>query len=196
MTADLEEGWYLMGTTDLERALRRRRDGLDAAPAPSDALRLSVVDALAYRNRGNLPDDKGRTLRLVLEVNNTEDLIGLERKRLLYEPDFHDPPTWRRPGSKPVNVVPLRAPGVAPAGGDPWWSDERLAALEDEWRVTGNVRGVVVPAELRGFVYKTVLGLEAAGRAVTVDAIADSIERWVPPAEARSIRAALVDANA
>ncbi len=195
MTRELAEGWHLMSTADLERALRRWREGPDAAARPADALRVSVPDALAYRNLGNVPDYKGRSLRLVLHVNSAEDLANLDRKRMLYEPDFHDPPDWRREGSRPVNVVPLRDPDIAPTTSGPWWTDEQLAALEDGWRTTGRVRGVVVPGEIRAFVYKTVLGLQAAGREVTVESIADSVARWVPADDADRIRAALIEAN-
>lgn len=50
-----------------------------------------------------------------------------------------------------------------------------------------------VPASYRGFVYKTVVALKNAGAEITAAAIADSISRWVPPAEAERIRAALED---
>ncbi len=190
----LREGWYLMSTSDLERELARWRDP-SADRGPSNALRLSVEEALAYRNAGNLPDDDGRSLRLVLYVDGPEDLSALQRKRVLYEPDFHDAPRWRREGSKPVNVVPLRKPGVAPSPPEAWWEERDLAALEEEWRTSGRVGGLVVPAEYRGFVYKTVLALKAVGREVTADSVADSIARWLPPFEADRIRAALRTAN-
>ena len=193
---DLVEGWYLMSTADLERELERRRSGRRDLP-PSEALHLSVDDALAYRNAGNLPDDKGRSLRLVLEVDGPGDLRALHSKCLTYEPDFHDAPSWKREGSRPVNIVPLALPGSeeGPAAGAAWWEDAELAALEDEWRARGEIHGLKVPGPYRGFVYKTVLALVAAGREITPDSVADSIARWVPEAEAREIRAALNEAN-
>lgn len=189
----LEEGWYLMSTSDLEQELKRWRSQDPGLPA-SGALPLSVPEALAYRNAGNLPDGSGRTLRLVLEVSDKEDLDTLSTKRLRYEPDYHDPPHWRQTGSAHVNVVPLRAPEVS---GDPraWWDKPQLAALEAEWRATGTIEGLHVPGELRGFVYKTVLALKADGRSVNPDTVADSLERWLAPSEAAKIREALREAN-
>lgn len=186
----LDEGWYLMSTKDLELELARRRKP-DSAVPPSNAQRLSVEDALAYRNAGNLPDEKDRSLRLVLIIGRPDELTYLDSKRSLYEPDYHDAPAWRREGSRPVNVVPLRDPNVAPESSGPWWDEPQLGALEREWREHGTVAGLPVPGEYRGFVYKTVLALRSAGREVTVDTVADSISRWVPPDEAARIRAAL-----
>lgn len=186
----LEEGWYLMSTRDLEIELARRRKP-DSELPPSKAERLSVEDALAYRNAGNLPDAKDRSLRLVLIIGHPDELTYLDSKRSLYEPDYHDAPSWRREGSRPVNVVPLRDPNVAPESSGPWWDDPQLGALEREWRDRGTVAGLPVPGEYRGFVYKTVLALRSAGREVTVETVADSISRWVPPDEAARIRAAL-----
>jgi hypothetical protein len=182
LTGILEEGWYLMSTADLERELARRRDP-DARMAPSGAVRLSVEDALAYRNAGNLPDEYGRTLRLVLKVRDERDLATLDAKRLLYEPDYHDAPEWRREGSKPVNVVPLRDPHVGPAHEGPWWEQPGVAALEAEWREKGTVAGIPVSEAYRGFVHKTVVSLRAAGREVTPRSILDSLARWLPPDE-------------
>lgn len=190
----LREGWYLMSTSDLERELARFRAS-DAEVPASNAVPLSISDALAYRAAGNVPDELGRSLRLVLLVEDTEVLAALDDKRLRYEPDYHDAPTWRNKGSRPVNVVPLRSSGVTSATGEAWWEQPELAALEDEWAATGAVAGMKIPAELRGFVYKTVLALRRAGREVGVDAVADSIERWVPPSEADRIRGALHAAN-
>lgn len=189
----LSEGWYLMSTPGLERELKRRRSP-DLELPRSDALSLTIPEALAYRNAGNLPDDRGRTLRLVLRVGDAEELKALSAKRLEYEPDYHDPPNWRRAGSAHVNVVPLRDPEVS---GDPraWWESPQLAALEKEWSESGMVAGLRVPGELRGFVYKTVLALKASGRSVDPDTLADSLERWLPPQEAEQIRAALKEAN-
>jgi hypothetical protein len=187
------EGWYLMSTPDLELELKRHRSPELELP-PSGALRLTIPEALAYRNAGNLPDDRGRTLRLVLRVSDAEELKALPAKRLKYEPDYHDPPNWRRVGSAHVNVVPLRDPRVS---GDPraWWENPQLAALETEWRESGMVAGLRVPGELRGLVYKTVLALKASGRRVDPDTLADSLERWMPPEEAEQIRLALKEAN-
>jgi len=180
-----------MSTTDLERELARLRHGGAQLP-PSNAVRLSVDEALAYRNRGNLPDEHGRTLRLVLRIDDSSDVAALDTKRLRFEPDFHDAPRWRRPGSVRVNVVPLRAPGVdSPKPLDAWWDDADMAALEDEWRTSGTVGGVPVPGEWRGFVFKTVVALRAAGRPVHAEAIADSASRWLAPVDAERLRAAL-----
>lgn len=178
-----------MSTADLEKELARWRDPAAHVP-PSDAVTLSVPEAIAYRNAGNLPDDRGRTLRLVLIARDLDDLRGLGRKRALFEPDYHDAPAWRREGSAPVNVVPLRAPGVT---GDPapWWEDTDVGTLEREWRTTGHVAGLAVPGEYRGFVFKTILSLRDAGLPVTADSVADSISRWLPAEQADAIRAAL-----
>ena len=191
--SSLEEGWYLMSTEDLEVELSRRRDP-SSDPPPSNTVRLEVDEALAYRNAGNLPDELGRSLRLVLHVEGPEDLAVLSRKRLRYEPDYHDAPVWRREGSRPVNVVPLRGAGVS-GNARPWWDDPELGALEEEWRRRGTVSGMAVPGPYRSFVYKTVLSLQATGVAISVDAVADSISRWLPPEEAAEIRQALVRAN-
>ena len=190
----LSEGWYLMSTGDLERELKRVRDQAGDVE-PSSALKVSVEEALEYRNAGNVPDEKGRTLRLVLHVDSPEDLNFLQQKRLIFEPDFHEPPKWRREGSKPVNVIPLRRPGVAPGTSQAWWEERDLGALEREWSATGRIAGLAVPAAYRGFVYKTVLALRAAGRDVTADSVADSIARWLPREEAEQLRAALRAAN-
>ncbi|MFN2388454.1 MAG: hypothetical protein ABR575_02430 [Actinomycetota bacterium] len=187
----LEEGWYLLSTAELERALLGAGAG-SAAPDPetSSARRLTVAQALAYRDAGNLPDAEARSLRLVLHVADREDLETLQSKRLAYEPDFHDAPRWRRPGSRPVNVVPIRIAPIAPASGAPWWEQPELAELEQEWHDTGTVSGLRVPAAYRGFVFKTVLALRSADAEITADSVADSIARWLPD-EAEAIRAAL-----
>lgn len=189
----LDEGWYLMSTSDLEGELKRWRSP-DLEFPPTNALPLPTPEALAYRNAGNLPDASGRTLRLVLKVRDAEELKSLQAKRMRYEPDFLDPPSWRRAGSAHVNVVPLRDSEVS---GDPraWWENPELSALEAEWSATGTVAGLKVPGELRGFVYKTVLALKADGRSVSSDSVADSLERWLPPTEAAQIREALEVAN-
>jgi hypothetical protein len=189
----LEEGWYLMSTQDLERELARWRG--DHSQSPGNVLRITTEDALAYRSRGNLPDDKGRSLRLVLLVEDEDDLEGLARKRLIWEPDYHSAPDWRREGSRPVNVVPLRRPGRTSTE-VPWWEMPGVRELDQEWNAHGTVAGLKTPAELRGFVYKTVLSLRSAGKQITPDAVADSISRWLPHNEAEQIRAELKKADA
>lgn len=179
-----------MSAQDLEIELKRWREP-EADVGASDAKPLSVGEALEYRNTGNLPDGLGRSLRLVLHVNDAAELSYLQEKRLEFEPDFHDAPTWRREGSKPVNVVPLRRSDVKGAGGRPWWDDPDVAELEEEWSKTGTVAGMRVPAEVRSFVYKTVLSLRSAGRDVNPETVAGSIARWLSPEEAEQIRAAL-----
>lgn len=179
-----------MSAGDLERELKRWREP-DADVPPSGAEPLTIDRALAFRNAGNLPDERGRSLRLVLHVNDATELSYLQEKRLTFEPDFHDAPAWRREGSKPVNVVPLRRADVSGAGGRPWWEDPDVAELERTWSESGTVAGMPVPAGYRSFVYKTVLSLRAAGRDVTPDAVADSIARWLSPEETEQIRRAL-----
>ncbi len=188
----LDEGWYLMSDRDLELELARWRSG--NAP-PSAAMPLGIEEALEYRNAGNVPDDKGRSLRLVLRVNDSSELLRLDAKRLMYEPDYHDAPAWRVDGSRPVNVVPLRGPDAGPPATGPWWERPELAALEAEWRQQGSVAGVRVPEGYRSFVFKTVLSLRAAGKEVTASSIADSVQRWLPPDDALRIRTALEEAN-
>ena len=178
-----------MSTADLEKELARWRHP-DAGVPASNALELTIPEALAYREAGNLPDEHGRTLRLVLVARTLDEVKALGRKRAAFEPDYHTAPAWRREGSAPVNVVPLRSPGVE-ADASAWWEDRDVAELEGEWRDTGRVAGLAVPAEYRGFVFKTVLGLREAGLAVTADSVADSIARWLPPEQADEIRAAL-----
>jgi hypothetical protein len=186
----LDEGWYLMSTGDLERELARERNP-DADAPPSNAVKLTVEQGLAFRDAGNIPDDKGRTLRLVLRIEGADELTRLDEKRLLYEPDFHERPGWRRSGSKPVNVVPLRASEVSAEEREAWWDRPELKTLEDEWRASGTVEGMRVPAAYRGFVYKTVLSLKAAGLEVTPDSVAGSITRWLSSEESEQLRAAL-----
>jgi hypothetical protein len=187
----LREGWYLMSVGDLETELARWRG--ETGRGPSHAERISVEEALDFRNAGNVPDELGRSLRLVLVAEDSA--AALHEKRLRWEPDFHDPPDWRRPGSLPVNVVPLRA--SRPPGEDDaaWWDDPDLAALEAEWSRTGAVAGLRIPADYRGFLYKTILSLRSAGRPVTVESVSDSVARWLEPDQAAALRAALDDAN-
>ena len=177
-----------MSVADLELELRRARSG-DATLPESNALPLSVTDALRYRDAGNLPDESDRSLRLVLHVADAAELSYLQQKRLLFEPDFHDAPDWRRSGSRPVNVVPLRTGSTSPAEpDDAWWEDPALAELEKEWSEHGTVAGLAVPSAYRGFVYKTVLALRAAGKEVTVDSVLASIARWLQPEDVERIR--------
>lgn len=188
----LTEGWYLMSVADLEVELARLRSP-QAELTPSNAERLSVEDALAYRAAGNLPDELDRSLRLVLETASAAELADLHVKRLAYEPDFHDAPDWRREGSKPVNVVPLRRPGFEVRSPDTWLDDPQLQALEQEWRETGRIAGMPVPGEYRGFVHKTVLALRSAGREVTPEAVVGSVARWLRPDDVGLLRRALED---
>jgi hypothetical protein len=185
----LQEGWYLMSIADLEIELARWRHPDEVHP-PSNARPLSVTEALEYREAGNRPDELGRTLRLVLIAQDDEELAHLHDRRAHYEPDFHQPPAWRRAGSRPVNLVPLRASGVVGRPGA-WWDDPQVATLEEEWRRTGRMAGLQVPGEYRGFVLKTVLALRTARLPVTAQTVADSLARWVPAHEAERIRAAL-----
>jgi hypothetical protein len=195
MASRLREGWYLMSTRDLEIELALEREAR-ARSDRSSALPISMEEALAFRNAGNVPDEFDRTLRLVLRISRPGDIDELRSKRLIYEPDYLEAPSWRAPDSIPVNVVPLRTPDSRPSPEPgPWWDEPDLARLEAEWENTGTVAGVAIPATYRGFVYKTVLELQAAGRPVTVAAIADSIARWTPCAEAQEIRGALEEAN-
>jgi hypothetical protein len=188
----LREGWYLMSVHDLEIELARHRG--EARPEPTGSVALSIADALAFRDAGNVPDELGRSLRLVLHVSD-ESAAALHEKRLDWEPDFHDAPDWRGPGSMPVNVVPLRVDTARAAPGRAWWDDPELAALEKEWEATGVVAGVRVPAEYRGFVYKTVLSLQQAGRPMTVDSLLDSVARWLNAEQVEELRRALAAAN-
>jgi hypothetical protein len=182
-----------MTTQELERMLQWWRAPL-LESLPSTGVRLSIEDAIAYRDAGNLPDEHGRTLRLVLVARDRDELRNLDLKRARFEPDFLDAPTWRRHGSKSVNVVPLRT-HLTPAEDRSWWEEPGLAALESEWAATGGIEGLRVPEAYRGFVYKTILTLRAAGRPITVASIADSIARWMAPQEAAEIRSALENAN-
>jgi hypothetical protein len=192
LTALVAEGWYLMSTLELERILLwLRSPSNEPAPEPT---RLTIEEALAYRDAGNLPDEHGRTLRLFLLARDRQEVRDLSLRRLDFEPDYHDAPTWRRQGSKPINVVPLPSDSKAPEG-RPWWEEPDLAALESEWLTTGGIDGLRIPAAYRGFVYKTILSLRAAGRPVSIDSVADSLARWLAPEEVAEIRSALESAN-
>jgi hypothetical protein len=192
MSGLLDEGWYLMNTHELELEIARHR-GEDVPP--SSAIPLSISEALAYRNRGNTPDGAGRTLRLVLHIQNRDELKKLGLKRIRFEPDHHERPDWRRPGSVPVNVVPLRVDELGPPHEGAWWEDPELSELENEWRVTGMVAGIKVSGARRGFIFKTVLSLRAAGLAITPESVANSVARWVPQTEAVALRNELIAAN-
>ncbi len=188
----LQEGWYLMSTASLERELIFWRT---SSGRPAENVQpLTIEEALAFRNAGNVPDELERTLRLVLHVNSDEDLQSLDRKRLAFEPDYLDAPTWRREGSKPVNVVPLR-PAIVDGTAQPWWENDATAELEGEWQTHGTAAGLKVPGDYRGFVFKTVLALQNGGREVTVDSVCDAIARWVSPDQVEEIRTALRNAN-
>ena len=189
----LREGWYLMSPRDVEIELRRLRSGVETEP--SHAVPLEMRAALRYRDEGNLPDELDRSLRLVLYVESAADLLALDRKRARFEPDHHEAPRWRRPGSRPVNVIPVRKHDIAPRSIGTWLDDEDVGAMERRWLVDGTVAGIRVPAEYRSFVYKTALALEASGRAVTISSITDSLERWLPPEDVERIRSALEAAN-
>ena len=190
---NLAEGWYLMTTSDLERELIRRRSRETRAGTGS-AVRLTVEEALAFRNAGNLPDEGGRTLRLFLTARDPAEVRELPSRRLLFEPDYLDRPMWRREGSRPVNVVPLGADVHVDSQG-PWWEEPDLGAIESEWLATGAVDGVRVPEAYRGFVYKTILALRSAGREVTIEGIVDSLARWLGASETAEIRSALEKEN-
>ena len=69
----MREGWYLMSTRELEQLLAAwRLSDRDA----EFGVPLTVEQALAHRNAGNVPDDHDRSLRLVLFVDDEP----LERK--------------------------------------------------------------------------------------------------------------------
>lgn len=159
----------------------------------TDVPHLDRAEALEFKRAGNLPDAEGRTLRLVIRAESGEP-EAVARRRVLFEPDYHEAPSWRKPGSKPINVIPLRPRATGAASGT-WWEDPTMSELESEWQQHGTAAGVKVPGAYRSFVFKTVAALRASGVAVSADAIADSIARWVPPDDAAEIRAALLDAN-
>lgn len=192
MSETLQEGWYLMSVADLEIELRRIREP-GRVTEPSRAERLSNEAALEYRNAGNLPDELGRSLRLVLR--GAPESLGTSRLR--FEPDFHRAPSWRRPGSKPVNVVPLpdERPRPDAATEKGWWEQDDVAGLEAEWNRSGEVAGIVVPGAYRSFVFKTVASLKSAGVEVSVDAIVGSVARWLAPDQVAELEGALREAN-
>lgn len=181
----MREGWYLMSTHELEQLLAAWRSSDRDAEFGTP---LTVEQAIECRNAGNVPDEHDRSLRLVLFVDDEP----LEQKRLRYEPDYHEAPLWRGPDSKPVNVVPLRgAEDSRSEARPPWWELPRVKELEEEWRRTGAVAGVEVPADYRSFVFKTVIALQSAGQPVTAESISDSIARWLSPQDAAKVRQSL-----
>jgi hypothetical protein len=194
VTPELRDGWYLMTTADLEMELRRWRSPEEPLPA-SGAEPLSVEQAIAFRDAGNIPDEHDRTLRLVLRIEDTKDLANLDARRVSFEPDYHEAPRWRREGSRPINVVPLRRPDVGPVTTSAWWEEPALEALEQEFQTSGTAAGVHVPGEYRAFVFKTILALRAQSREVTPQTISDSIARWLPEADARRVARSLAEAN-
>ena len=179
-----------MSVPELERELARWKNG----EVPGPVQRLSAEEALAVRNAGNIPDESGRSLRLVLHVMSRSDLAGLDEKRRKWEPDYLEAPTWRREGSKPVNVVPLRRAEVE-GWPQAWWEDADVGPLEEEWARDGTIAGLNVPGELRGFVFKTVIELRAAGREVSVDSIVASVARWLKEEDLARFGSALREAN-
>jgi hypothetical protein len=186
----VNEGWYLMTSAEVERLLIAVRSG---SPNIEFGVPLPIDDALAYRNAGNVPDDAGRTLRLVLYDDGGPG--ALVQKRLQFEPDYQEAPTWKVQGSKPVNVIPLRVGERKTRTHEAWWEDPAMARLEEEWTKSGSIEGVRIPGEYRGFVFKTVVELRTAGKDVTPQAIADSVARWLSPEDAERVRDALITAN-
>lgn len=188
----LEEGWYLMSVADLEIELARIRDP-DRSVGSSNAKPLRIEEALAFRDNGNVPDERDRTLRLVLRTGEEP----LSEKRARYEPDYHRHPDWRREGSKPINIVPLPSRDTRGRAGsrEPWWDQPDVAALERQWRETGAVAGLAIPAAYRGFLLKTISSLQAAGIDVTIDTVTASLARWLSPEQVAEIREALLEAN-
>lgn len=188
----LEEGWYLMSVADLEAELAHGRD--PRKPSGPTTRPLSQSEALAFRAAGNVPDAHGRTLRLVLHVDHEP----AEARRLRFEPDFHAAPTWKREGSKPVNVVPLRGPRApedrSSEGG--WWEQPDVAELERQWAATGTVEGVVIPGAYRSFLLKTIASMKEAGLAISVESLVGSVSRWLQADQVAEIRSALDRANA
>lgn len=181
-----------MSVADLEIELRRIREP-DRVHESSRAQRLSNEEALEYRNAGNVPDEHGRSLRLVLR--GVPESLGTTRLR--FEPDFHRAPAWRRKGSKPVNVVPLTEdrPRSDAMTEKAWWEHQDVARLEAEWSRSGTVAGIAVPGDYRSFVFKTVASLTSAGVEVTVDTILGSVARWLAADQVAELGEALRRAN-
>ena len=173
-----------MSTREIEQVIAAWRSGDRNSEF---GIPLTTEQALELRDGGNVPDADDRSLRLVLFVGSEP----LERKRLRFEPDYHDAPTWKREGSRPVNIVPLTTEET-PSGEDrPWWDLPRVKELEEEWQRSGAVAGVEVPGEYRSFVFKTIVALQDAGRPVTPDSVGASIERWLTPDDAERVRMSL-----
>ncbi|MEA2460290.1 MAG: hypothetical protein QOH90_467, partial [Actinomycetota bacterium] len=181
-----------MSDREVEDLLARAKEG-PRFPEPS-GIHLPPHEALAHRDSGNVPDDAGRVLRLVLHMTPTDDPRAIHEKRLQFEPDFHSAPRWRRAGSRPVNVVPLGM-GSRRTNQEAWWEDADMARLEAQWTKSGVVEGIKVPAEYRSFVYKTIVALQRDGIDVSALTVADSVARWLPEGEAAALRAALEDAK-
>lgn len=189
----LQEGWYLMSLQDLEAELLRHKD--PGEPGGSTTERLTQERAMAIRERGNIPDAEGRSLRLVLHVDGEP----LASKRLRFEPDLHEAPTWRREGSKPVHIVPLRpesGPEAEPSSEAAWWEQADVAGLESEWRERGRVGGLAIPGAYRSFLLKTIASMTSAGLEISIDSVIGSLSRWLQPDLVAEIRSALVEANA
>jgi hypothetical protein len=184
----LDEGWYLMSVRDLEIELARVRDP-SRRDDVTNALPLSVEEAMAYRNRGNRPDALDRTLRLVLLVDDE----ALSVKRLRFESDYLAAPAWRREGSRPINVVPLEKEPTRESGPRrevPWWEQSDIAPLEEEWRDSGTVLGIAIPGDYRSFVFKTIAALQQSGVEVTLESILGSVSRWLSAEQVEELRAA------
>ncbi len=180
-----------MSVPELEASLKAWRSGDEGAF--SSYPRLGTDEALAYRDRGNVPDAAGRTLRMVLWVKDESELADIEARRLALEPDHHSAPRWRREGSKPVHVVPLRPPELEGTSG-PWWQEPEVGALEEEWRAKGTIGGLRASADYRSFLYKTVISLRRAGEEVSIASICDSLARWLGADEVARIRGDLEEA--
>ena len=187
MTSGID-GWYLLSTDEVVHEANLWKRSPEGAFAKYR--KLSIDEALALRNAGNVPDADGRSLRLVITVDPDAGVASVAIRRAEFEPDFHDAPEWRREGSRPVNVVTLRERSSAPElNREAWWDDPKIAPLEKEWLESGTVAGMTVPAEFRGFVYKTVIALQAADKEVTADAVLDSVARWLDPLDVERLRA-------
>lgn len=188
------DGWYLMTTDEIVREAKRWRS--DAEGAFRGFETLSIDDALRIRDAGNIPDDRGRSLRLVITVTPDAGVDSVSARRLEFEPDFHEEPTWRREGSKPVNVVPLRRRSEASMDKpEAWWEDAKVAPLEKEWVTRGTISGLSVPGEFRSFVIKTVIALQGSGHEVTEEAVLASVSRWLEPTDVERLRRAFGLAN-
>ena len=70
-----------------------------------------------------------------------------------------------------------------------------MAELEAQWQRTGAVSGVNIPGDLRGFLFKTILALRAAGKEISVEALSASVSRWLQPDDVARIGDALRRAN-